>query len=154
MEIIAAPLYNGRQGNSHDNPLLRTAIQMGQKYALKYQRIKKRQNTSPGKVARDKNPTCWGWGWALVFASSQRGFWVAESRDILLVEFSGFPGDSDGKESICNARDSGSTPGSGRRPGKGHGYPLQCSCLENSLDRGAWRATIHGIAKSWTQLRD
>ena len=43
-----------------------------------------------------------------------------------------------------------SIPGSGRSPGEGNGYPLQYSCLENSMDRGAWRATVHGIAKSWT----
>ena len=51
----------------------------------------------------------------------------------------GFPGGSDGEESACNARDLGSTPGSGRSPGEGNGYPLQYSCLENSMDRGAWR---------------
>ena len=40
----------------------------------------------------------------------------------------------------------------GRSPGKGNGYPLQYSCLENSIDRGAWWATVHGVAKSWTRL--
>ena len=49
-------------------------------------------------------------------------------------------------------RDVGSIPGSGRSPGGGHGNPLQYSCLENAMDRGAWRATVHGVAKSWTQL--
>ena len=48
-----------------------------------------------------------------------------------------FPGDSDGKESACNAGDSGLIPGSGRSPGEGHGNPLQYSCLENLMDRGA-----------------
>ena len=47
----------------------------------------------------------------------------------------GFPGGSDGKEPACNAEDPGSIPGSGRPPGEGHGYPLQYSCLENSIDR-------------------
>ena len=47
-------------------------------------------------------------------------------------------------------RDVGSIPGSGRSPGKGHGNPLQYSCLENPMDRGAWRATVHGVAKSLT----
>ena len=47
-------------------------------------------------------------------------------------------------------RDMGSTPGSGRSPGRGHGDPLQYSCLENPMDRGAWRAIVHGVAKSWT----
>ena len=57
-----------------------------------------------------------------------------------------------GKESVCNAGDLGSIPGSGRSPGKGNGNPLQCSCLENPMARGAWWATVHGIAKNWTQL--
>ena len=53
----------------------------------------------------------------------------------------GFSGVSDNKESACNAGDLGSIPGSGRSPGEGNGYPLQCSCSENSMDRGAWRTT-------------
>ena len=48
------------------------------------------------------------------------------------------------------AGDVGLIPGSGRPPGEGHGHPLQCSCLENSTDRGAWRATVHGVAESQT----
>ena len=60
----------------------------------------------------------------------------------------GFPGDSDGKESTCNAGTVGSIPGSGRSPGEGNGNPLQYSCLENSMDRGAWRATVCGVAQS------
>ena len=66
----------------------------------------------------------------------------------------GFPGGSDVKESACNARDLGSIPGLGRSPGGGHGNPLCYSCLENPMDRGAWRATVHGVAKSQTQLSD
>ena len=62
----------------------------------------------------------------------------------------GFPGGSDSKESASNAGDPGMVPGSGRSPGEGNGNPLQYSCLENSMDRGAWRATIHGVARSWT----
>ena len=60
----------------------------------------------------------------------------------------GFPGGSDGKESACNAGDLGSVPGSERSPGEGNGNPLQYSCLENSMDRGAWQVTVHGVAKS------
>ena len=67
---------------------------------------------------------------------------------------SGFPGGSERKESTYNAGDLASISGLGRRPGKGNGYPLQYTCLENSMDRGAWRAAIHGITKSWTQLSD
>jgi len=55
-----------------------------------------------------------------------------------------FPGDSDGKESACNAGDLGSIPGSGRPPGKGNGSSLQYSCLGNPMDRGTWYATVHG----------
>ena len=54
----------------------------------------------------------------------------------------------------CNAKDSSSIPGSRRSPRQGSGNPLQDSCLENSMDRGAWWATVHGVAKSWTQLSD
>ena len=53
-----------------------------------------------------------------------------------------------GKESTCSAGDLGLIPGLGRSPGEGNGNPLQCSCLENSMDRGAWRATVHGVTKS------
>ena len=61
---------------------------------------------------------------------------------------------SDGKEPTCNAGDPGSIPGSGSSMGEGNGYPLQCSCLEKSMDRGAWWATAHGVAKSQTRLSD
>ena len=54
----------------------------------------------------------------------------------------------------ASAGDLGSLPGSGRSPGGGHGNPLQCSCLENSWDRGAWRATVHGVGKGQTRLSD
>ena len=60
----------------------------------------------------------------------------------------GFPGSSDGKESAWNLGDLSSIPGSERSPGKGNGNPLQYSCLENPVDRGAWRATVHGFAES------
>ena len=65
-----------------------------------------------------------------------------------------FPGGSEVKASACNAGDLGSIPGLGRSLGEGNGNPLQYSCLENPMDRGAWWATIHGVAKSRTQLSD
>ena len=60
----------------------------------------------------------------------------------------GFPGDSDGKVSACNAGDPGSISGSGRAPGEGNGTPLQYSCLGNPMDRGAWQTTVHGVLES------
>ena len=56
----------------------------------------------------------------------------------------GFPSGSDSKDSVCNVGDLHSIPGLGRSPGEGNGYPLQHSCLENSMDRGAWHVTIQG----------
>ena len=58
------------------------------------------------------------------------------------------PGGSNGKESACDAGDLGSIPGLGRSPREGNGYPLQYSCLENPMGRGAWQATVHGVAQS------
>ena len=60
----------------------------------------------------------------------------------------GFPGGSDSKLSTCNAGDLGSTLESGRSPVEGNGYTLQYSCLENSMDRGAWQAIVQGVAES------
>ena len=74
-----------------------------------------------------------------------------------MLEYSqvmGFLGDLDSKEFICNAGYLGSLPGLGRSPREGNGYSLQYSCLEKSTDRGAWRATLHGVTKSWTRLSD
>ena len=62
----------------------------------------------------------------------------------------GFPDGSDGRESACNAGDLDLIPGLGISSGEENGNPLQYSCLENSVDRGAWRATISGVTKSWT----
>ena len=66
----------------------------------------------------------------------------------LIVVWRGFPGGSTGKESTCSVGDLGSIPGLGRSLGEGNGYPLQYSCLENPMDRGAWWATVHEVTKS------
>ena len=66
----------------------------------------------------------------------------------------GFPGGSEGKESACNAGDLGSIPGLGRSSGEGNDSPFQYSCLENSMDIGAWGAIVHEVTKSRAQLRD
>ena len=63
-------------------------------------------------------------------------------------------GGSEVKTSACNAGDPGLIPGSERSPGEGNGNSLQYSCLENPMDRGAWWAAVHGVAKSWTRLSD
>ena len=72
--------------------------------------------------------------------------WVwHESKWNIRTQF--FPGGSNAKESTCDAGDPGLIPRSGRSPGAGNGYPLQCSCLENSMDTGAWQATVDGVAR-------
>ena len=93
---------------------------------------------------------CWpadaGWGWSgssIIFA----GFHGINE---------GFPGGTSGKEPTCQCRDLrdvGLIPGLGRSSGGGHGNPLQYSCLENPMDRGTWRAIVHGVAKSRTRLK-
>ena len=67
---------------------------------------------------------------------------------IVLSDFSGSPGGSDGKESACSVGNLDTIPGLGRSPGEGNGNPLQYSCLEDPMDGGAWQATVHGVTKS------
>ena len=91
----------------------------------------------------EPNPgTWWVWGVTLGFPASDLLEWS--------LEMLGFHGGSDGKESACSTGDLGSIPGCGRSPGEGYGNPVQYSCLENSMDGGAWRATVHGVTKSQT----
>ena len=63
-------------------------------------------------------------------------------------------GGSGSKASACNVGDLGLIPGLGRSPEEGNGYPLQYSCLDTSVDRGAWMTVVHEVTKSWTQLSD
>ena len=81
----------------------------------------------------------WVWCW----------LWVSHIRMACI----GFPCGSAGKEAARNAGDLGSIPGLGRSPAEGNGNPLQCSYLENPMDRGAWLATFHSVTKSWTRLK-
>ena len=84
----------------------------------------------------------------------------SESRSLVSVRSSlrkvsiSLPCGSDGKESACNAEGPGLIPGSGRSPGERNGYPLQYSCLGNSMDREAWQITLSGVTQSWTQVID
>ena len=75
-----------------------------------------------------------------------------ENRDLTVTRTRSlsFPGSSDGKESACSTGGLGSIPGSGRSPGEGDGNPLRYSCLGNPSNRGGWRVTVHGVAKSQT----
>ena len=70
----------------------------------------------------------------------------------IYIHIQGFHGGSDSKESACNAGDPGLIPGSGGSPGKENGNPLQYSCLGNPMNTGAWKAIVHGVAKSQTRL--
>ena len=70
-------------------------------------------------------------------------FFLENTKYVLLL----FPGSSDGKESVCNAGDPSSIPGSGRSPREGNGNPLQYSGLRNPMDRRAWWATIHKVTR-------
>ena len=95
---------------------------------------------------------------ALSVIESQAGIleqgiiWAHLKILVHFVHFHGFLGGSNGKEYAGNAGDMGLIPGSGRSPGGGNGNPLQYSCLENSTNRGAWQAAVHGVTKSWAQL--
>ena len=75
---------------------------------------------------------------------------IISSHPLLLLNKGFLDVGSDDKESACNAGDLGAIPGSARSPEEGKGHPLQYSCLENSMDRGAWQATVHGVQKSRT----
>ena len=103
-------------------------------------------NGNPLQCSCLETPRDGGAWWAAVYG-------VAQSRTRLKPLSSssssmGFPGGSDSKLSTCNAGDLGSSPESGRSPVEGNGYTLQYSCLENSMDRGAWQAIVQGVAES------
>ena len=73
---------------------------------------------------------------------------------VFVLVYVGFPGGSEVKASSCNAGDLGLIPGLGRSSGEGNGNPLQYSCLENPMDGEAWWATVYGVTKNLTRLRD
>ena len=97
-----------------------------------------------------------GWGKAISFFSrcSKSLLFGLLNTMLCILHLLKYPAGSDGIESACNAWVLGSVPGLGKSPGEGSGYPLQCSCLENFMDRGAWWAPVHGVAKSQARLSD
>ena len=107
-------------------------------------------------IKKSINSKCWrGHGGKGTFIHCLWEHKLVQSLEKIVRSFlRGFPGGSVVKNLPANAGDVGSIPQSGRSPGGGNGNPLQISCLENSTDRGAWRATGHGVAKSQTRLSD
>ena len=88
------------------------------------------------KYHKEKSNEIWWWGWKRSLYSLLSGFqWLH------------------GEEPTCSVEDAGSIPGSGRSPGERHGNPLQYSCLENAMDRGAWQDTVHRVTQSQTWLK-
>ena len=86
---------------------------------------------------------CMSWHMMCTFTSLPNPFEIR----MYITKTKGFPCSSVSRESACNSGDLGSIPGLGRSSGEGNGNPLQYSCLENPMDRGAWQATVHGITK-------
>ena len=133
-------------------------------------------NGDPLQYSCLENPMDGGACWATVHGVAKNWTWLNDFTSFLLlcqgdpklqydrcwwllqglkVIYLGFPGGSVGEESTCNAGDagdSGSIPGLGRSLAEGHSNPLQYSCLENPMDRGAWQAAVHSAAKRWTTL--
>ena len=111
-------------------------------------------NGNPLQCSCLENPRDRGSWWAAVYGvvqSRTRLKRLSSSSRQVYVQV-GFPGGSVVKNSSANAGDTGSIPGWGRSPEEGNGNPLQYSCLGNPMDRDAWWATVHGVAKSWTPL--
>ena len=107
----------------------------------------KEGNGNPLQCSCLENPSNGGAWWATIYG-------VAQSRTRLKRLSSSSSCDSDSKESACNARDPCSIPRSGRFPGEGNGNPLQYACLDNSIYKGAWQATVPCVTKSQTRLSD
>ena len=113
-------------------------------------------------ICRTKNKICWHYITNFFFMSSvfsfvlwvltTLGYWFVTFIEPLNSYFYGLPRRHSGEESACQCGDTSSTPGSERSPGKGNGNPLQYSCLENPMNRGAWQATVHRVTKSQTWL--
>ena len=109
-------------------------------------------NGNPLQCSCLEDPRDKGAWWAAVYGVAQSRTQLKRLSSSSSSSSRGFPGGWDGKESACNAGATGLIPESGKSPGEGNGSPLQYSCLENSVDRGAWPPTVHGVTKSQTQL--
>ena len=94
------------------------------------------------------------WKYTCSFCDRRQRADDTQNSLIITGRLMGFPGVSDGKEPACNVGDLASTSGLARSPGEGNGYSVHYSCLENSMERGAWQATVHGVTKSRTRLSD
>ena len=105
--------------------------------------LKRFSSSSNTYIWKCRRPRLNSWVWKI----------LCRRNRLLTLVFLGFPGGSDGKESACNVGDLGWVPGLGRSTWGGHGNPLQYSCLENSMDGGFWRVTVHGVyiqMRFWT----
>ena len=126
--------------------------------------IKTNSNKNPFRVNNIKDTKifqawfgamfCVFWNKATAFRNCFLGLCCQGQYSRSIEHLMGFPVGSDGKESTCNMGDLGSIPGLGRPSGERHSNPLQYSCLENPMDRGAWKAVVHGVKKIQTQLSD
>ena len=112
-------------------------------------------NGNPLQRSCLENPRDGGAWWAAVYGVTQSRTRLKRlNSSSSSIVTGGLPWWLSGKESICNAVDLGSIPGSERSPEEGNGYPLQYSCLENSRDRGTWQVTVHRVAESQTRLSE
>ena len=105
------------------------------------------ESQESGKTHKREKIAQWVWGEQRCHSLRARS-WERTDIHTCIAESLGYtPSGSDGKESAYNARDLGSIPGLDKSPGEGNGYPLQYSCMENSMDRESWWATVHGITR-------
>ena len=102
-------------------------------------------------VAISFSRSSWPRGWTQVSHIVGRRVTIWATREVFILW--GFPGGTSVQNPPASAGVTGLIPGSGRSPGESHGNPLQYSCLENPMERGAWQVTVHSVSKRWTQLK-
>ena len=119
--------------------------------------MKCKRETSCKCLACDPSSSCLRFWWKGLVGHHNPSLFDLQGTFLHMCNWGGllnFPGGSDGKASACNAEGTSLISGLGRSPGEGNGNPLQDSCLENLMDRGAWWATVCEVTKSWTRLRE